>query len=125
MITQLTVDHRYAQSQLRYRLLQQLVFLDVTLEEVSAKAGLSVQHLTAFCLGKGGMTYRDMARLAKGLMGEQVELLVAMNWVECGQSYSHEEPCPDDAEIQKMLVKGQESGKIPLSVWPVKEGSKF
>lgn len=64
-----TVDHRYANSQIRYRLLQWLVTETMALAEISAKSGLSDKHLISICLGKSGVAYPDMARLTKALFG--------------------------------------------------------
>jgi hypothetical protein len=120
MTTQFTVDHRYAQSQVRLLFLQHLTSI-AKLEDVADRSGLAVQHLTAICLGRAGLPYRDMNRLIKALLGEQAELFVTMPWHDCGQSYSAEEPCPEDAANQRLLIRGQISGKIPLQVWPEKK----
>ncbi|MDD5511499.1 MAG: helix-turn-helix transcriptional regulator [Dehalococcoidales bacterium] len=111
------VDHRYANQQVRYRLLQWLVTQTMTLEEISAKSNLSVQYLTGICLGKSGVTYSDMAKLAKALFGPNTELLVTMHWIDCGFSISEENPCPEDQECVKLLEQGQRDGTVPDKVW--------
>lgn len=111
------VDHRIANSQMRYWLLRWLVTKIVTLEEISSKSGLSIRHLTSVCLGKSGVTYLDMAKLAKALFGEQTELLVTLPWVDCGFSISEENPCPEDDECVKLLEQGQRDSTVPTKVW--------
>jgi hypothetical protein len=123
LTTSYLVDHRHAQSQLRYRLLCHLNFLETTLEEVSLKSGLSLQHLTGFLMGKVGLPYRDMARLVSAAF-EEAELRVTMDWVECGQGFSKEEPYADDEGSEKLLVEAQRRGKVPTTVWPEKAAQK-
>lgn len=111
------VDHRYANSQIRYRLLQMLTQELVTLQGLETSSGLCKQHLISICLGKSGVSYMDMAKLSKGLFGDSTELMVIIPWVDCGFSYSGKEWCQEDAECEKLLKIGQQAGSIPKKVW--------
>lgn len=114
---QYLVDHRYANSQIRFRLLQIITTDTMTLDEVATKSGLTKEHLTSICLGKSGVTYLQMADLAKALFGEQTELRVIMPWVECGLSCSEEDACAEDGECQRLLEIGHDNGTVPEKVW--------
>jgi hypothetical protein len=113
----LIVDHRYANSQIRCRLLHCLANTTQTLEMIAEKSGLSMQHLTSICLGKSGVSYMDMAKLVKALLGEQTELRVTLYWTDCGFSYSESDPCPDDQECTKLLETLQQDGVVPTKIW--------
>jgi hypothetical protein len=115
------VDHRYAQSEIRHALLEHLDLYDNNIRTVAEKSGLSVEHLTGVCLGRVGLTYRDMAKLVKALRCDATELFVTIHWVDCGQGYSLEEPAGClDRENQKLLAGLQARGKVLTSVWPEK-----
>lgn len=111
------VDHRYANSQIRYHILQRLAYLDDTIENLAERTGFSVQHLRSVCLGKSGFSYADIAKLVKALINGS-NLLVTMPWVDCGFNYSLEEPCQEDQESEKLLAQLQQEGKVPTTVWP-------
>ena len=118
MSNELIVDHRYAHSQIRYRLLQQLCYNGGDLEWLSETTGLSGKQLAAVCLGRSGLTYGEMAALVKVML--QSELLVTFPWMECGQSIAEDEPCAEDAKCEDMLKMCQEDGKVPRTVWQEK-----
>lgn len=111
------VDHRYANSQIRYRLLQMVVTGTLTLEDIANKSGLTVHHLTRMCLRKSaGVSYMNMAKLAKALFGADTKLRVSLPWVECGFSWPEKEPCAEDQECERLLELGQQNKTIPEKV---------
>jgi hypothetical protein len=122
MANEYIIDHRYAQSQIRYSILHHMLYGPGILDNLAQATGISVQLLTSACFGKSGLHYSEMAALIKEMMG--VDLLIAFPWEVCGKSLGDELPCAEDAVCQDMLGMCQEDGKIPLSIWPEKDGSK-
>lgn len=105
------VDHRFAQSQVRYSLLISIALGYKSLQEIAERSGLSTQYLWSVCIGHGGVPYRELAQIAMGMYG--AELLVTVPWTECRQSTPENNTCQADEECVELLERAYREGKLP------------